>query len=107
MLDISNAINDFYNKIIDDDVFKRKYNTFIDNFNAFERQQEKTSSTAKGSKQKILLDYGRELKKNYENMFPTSSGSQSGEGRKILAPQQMFTRLPIPSAQIKAGNNSQ
>ena len=40
-------------------------------------------------------------------MFPTSSGSQSGEGLKILTPQQMFTQLPILLAQIKAGNNSQ
>ena len=40
-------------------------------------------------------------------MFPTSSGSKSGKGLKILTPQQMFTRLQILLAQIKAGNNSQ
>ena len=40
-------------------------------------------------------------------MFLTSSGSQSGEGLKILTPKQMFTELPILLAQIKAGNNSQ
>ena len=40
-------------------------------------------------------------------MFPTSSGSQLGKGLKILTPQQVFTRLPILLAQIKAGNNSQ
>ena len=106
-LDINNDINDFNNKIIDDDVFKRKYNTFIDNFNAFERQQEKKSSTAIGSKQKKLLEYGKNLKRIYENMFPTSSGSQSGKGLKILTPQQIFTRLPMLLAQIKAGNNSE
>ena len=50
MFDINNDINDFNNKSIDDDVFKRNCNTFIDNFNAFERQQEKNSSTAIGSK---------------------------------------------------------
>ena len=106
-LDINNAINDFNDKSIGDDVFKRNYNTFIDKFNAFERQQEKKSSTAIGSNQKILLDYGRELKRIYKNMFLTSSGSQSGEGLKILTPKQMFTELPILLAQIKAGNNSQ
>ena len=106
-LDINNNINDFNNKKIDDNVFKRKYNTFIDNFNAFERQQEKKSSTAIGSNQKKLLEYGKNLKRIYENMFPTSSGSQSAKGLKILTPQQMFTRLPILLAQIKAGNNSQ
>ena len=106
-LDINNDINDFNTKIIDDDVFKRKYNTFIDNFNAFERQQEKKSSSVIGSKQNKLLEYRKNLKRIYENMFPTSSGSQSGKGLKILTPQQMFTRLPILLAQIKAGNNSQ
>ena len=40
-------------------------------------------------------------------MFPTSSGSKSGKGLKILTPQQMFTRLQILLAQIKAGNSSQ
>ena len=103
--DINNDINDFNNKSIDDDVFKRNYNTFIDNFNALERQQEKKSSTAIGSNQKILVDYGRELKRIYENMFPTSSWSQSGEGLKILTPQQMFTRLSILLAQVQARNN--
>ena len=33
--------------------------------------------------------------------------SQRGQGLKILTPQQMLTRLPISSAQLKAGNNSQ
>ena len=32
---------------------------------------------------------------------------QEGQGLKILTPQQMFSRLPISLAQLKAGNNSQ
>ena len=32
---------------------------------------------------------------------------QSGEGLKILTPNQMLSRLPITLAQLKAGNNSQ
>ena len=31
---------------------------------------------------------------------------QEGTGLKILTPKQMFQRLPIALAQIKAGNNS-
>ena len=30
-----------------------------------------------------------------------------GYGLKILTPQQMLSRIPISSAQLKAGNNSQ
>ena len=32
---------------------------------------------------------------------------QSGEGLKILSPDQMLNRLPITLAQLKAGNNSE
>ena len=31
---------------------------------------------------------------------------QSGQGMKILTPNQMLSRLPITLAQLKAGNNS-
>ena len=33
--------------------------------------------------------------------------NQSGQGLKILTPDQMFSRLAITLAQLKAGNNSQ
>ena len=33
--------------------------------------------------------------------------SQRGQGLKILTPQTMLRRLPISSAQLKTGNNSQ
>ena len=32
---------------------------------------------------------------------------EEGEGLKILTPNQMFKRLPIALAQVKAGNNSE
>ena len=86
--------------------FSQKYNTFINNFNKFERMQEKKKRGAKSPNQKELLKYGKELRIVIERIFSISSGSQSGEGLKILTPQQMFTRLPILLAQIKAGNNS-
>ena len=54
----------------------------------------------------MLLKYGKELRRIIKKISSIPSGSQSGEGLKILTPQQMFTRLPILLAQIKAGNNS-
>ena len=33
--------------------------------------------------------------------------NQEGKGLKILTPDQIFSRLPITLAQLKAGNNSQ
>ena len=33
--------------------------------------------------------------------------NQGGEGLKKITPDQMLSRLPITSAQLKAGNNSE
>ena len=33
--------------------------------------------------------------------------NKKGQGLKVLAPDQMLSRLPISSAQLKAGNNSE
>ena len=68
--------------------------------------QEKKKQGAISSKQKVLLKYGKDLKRIVDRIFSIPSGSQSGEGLKILTPQEMFTRLPILLAQIKAENNS-
>ena len=35
------------------------------------------------------------------------NGQAEGKGLKILAPNQMLSRLPITLAQLKAGNNSE
>ena len=40
-------------------------------------------------------------------IFQKSEKSQEGEGLKILTSNQMFKRLPIALAQVKAGNNSE
>ena len=86
--------------------FSQKYNTFINNFNKFERIQGKKKRGAISSKQKMLFKYGKELRRIVEKISSIPSGSQSGEGLKILTLQQMFTQLSILLAQIKAGNNS-
>ena len=56
---------------------------------------------SRGPNQKELLNYGNELKEIVGKSF-----NPVGSGLRILTPQQMFTRLPILLAQIKAGNNS-
>ena len=45
---------------------------------------------------------------NYaKNMSRNIYESKQGTGLKMLTPKQMFQRLPIALAQIKAGNNSE
>ena len=40
-------------------------------------------------------------------LFEAKYKAKYGEGLKILCPKQMFQRLPIPLAQVKAGNTSE
>ena len=42
-----------------------------------------------------------------EKILDFNRQNQKGQGLKILTPQQMFTRLPISLAKLKAGNNSE
>ena len=39
--------------------------------------------------------------------YAAKTRNQQGQGLKILTPDQMFSRLPITLAQLKAGNNSE
>ena len=89
--EINNDIKDYNDETISKYDFSQKYNTFIDNFNEFEKIQEKKNKGAIGTEQKKLLKYGKELKKIIEKISSTSSGSKSRKGLKILTPQQMLT----------------
>ena len=42
-----------------------------------------------------------------ERILDLNSEKQSGEGLKMLTPNQMLSRLPISLAQLKSGNNSE
>ena len=45
---------------------------------------------------------------DYSSMMSDAKNKASkGDGLKILIPEQLFQRLPIALAQIKAGNNSE
>ena len=82
--EINDDIKDYINGAIFKYDFSQKYNTFINNFNKFERIQGKKKRGAISFKQKILLKYGNELRKIIEKISSIPSGSQSGKGIKIL-----------------------
>ena len=42
-----------------------------------------------------------------EEILKFNEQQQSGQGLKILRPNQMLSKLPITLAQLKAGNNSE
>ena len=56
-----------------------------------ERENEKPDKTVKIARE--ILKFNKQ--------------NQEGQGIKILTPNQMLSRLPISSAQLQAGNNSE
>ena len=60
------------------------------------------------SKEEIENEKANKILKIVEKIiiFNRESRKQQGLGLKILAPNQMLSRLPITLAQLKAGNNS-
>ena len=55
------------------------------------------------SREKVIQMFNNYAKDMSRNIYE----SKQGTGLKILTPKQMFQRLPIALAQIKAGNNSE
>ena len=54
-----------------------------------------------------MIDENEKIINIAERIFYLNQLDQSGQGLKILTPNQMLSRLPISLAQLKAGNNSQ
>ena len=59
------------------------------------------------SKDEIKIEKPAKILKISEEILEFNEQDQSGEGLKILTPNQMLSRLPITLAQLKAGNNSE
>ena len=55
----------------------------------------------------IKIEKSDKILKIVEDILKFNKQNQSGEGLKILTPNQMLSRLPITLAQLKAGNNSE
>ena len=59
------------------------------------------------SEDKIKTEKPDKILKIVKEILEFNKQNQSGEGLKILTPNQLFSRLPINLAQLKAGNNSE
>ena len=55
---------------------------------------------------KFMIEENEKIIHIVERIFHLNQLDQSGQGLNILTPNQMLSRLPITSAQLKAGNNS-
>ena len=54
---------------------------------------------------RVKIEKNERIKNIVEDILYFNQLDQSGEGLKILTPNQMLSRLPISLAQLKAGNN--
>ena len=61
----------------------------------------------KMSKEEIENEKLDKILKIVEEILEFNREKQSGQGLKILTPNQMLSRLPITLAQLNAGNNSE
>ena len=59
------------------------------------------------SEDKIEIEKPDKILKIVEKILNFNKEIQSGRGLKILTPNQMLSRLPISSAQLRARNNSE
>ena len=59
------------------------------------------------SRQKIIDLFTNYSKIKSESIYRSKHDKTKGKGLKILTYKQMFQRLPIALAQVKAGNNSE
>ena len=59
------------------------------------------------SKDEIKIEKPHKIVNTVKKILKFNKQNQSGEGLKILTPNQMLSRLPITLAQLKAGNNSE
>ena len=56
---------------------------------------------------KKKIEQPDKILKTVEKILEFNKQNQSGQGLKMLTPNQMLSRLPISLAQLKAGNNSE
>ena len=56
---------------------------------------------------KLEIEENEKIINFFERILYFNRLDQSGKRLKILTPNQMFSRLPITLAQLKAGNNSE
>ena len=61
MYEINNDVKDYNDETISKYDFSQKCNTFIDNFNEFEKIQETKNKGVIGTEQKKLLKYEKEF----------------------------------------------
>ena len=105
---------------INNSEFKEEYNNIVDDVDAIANKPTVTTNQEKMAEIMLLLRIPKPSNKTSDEQ-PDTTGmpelqseesaverrNQQRQGLKILTPDRMLSRLPMPSAQLKAGNDSQ
>ena len=59
------------------------------------------------SREEVINFFRDYIEMSSDVNYDARKNETKGKGLKILTPKQMLQRLPIPLAQVKAGNNSE
>ena len=59
------------------------------------------------SREEVIIFFRDYVEMLLDGNYKAKQNETKGKGLKILTPKQMFQRLPIALAQVKAGNNSE
>ena len=59
------------------------------------------------SREEVISFFRNYIEMLSDANYDAKQNETKGKGLKILTPKQMFQRLPIALAQVKAGNNSE
>ena len=81
---------------------KKKKNDFVEEIkNRWSKLKDEIEEMSEKNKEE-----SKKILKIVEEIIKFNKQKQSGEGIKILTPNQMLSRLPISLAQLEAGNSS-
>ena len=96
--EVKNKQNEFLNKLSNIKIGKKtlEQKEVINNLEKFYNSREEVIN--------FFRDYIEMLS---DANYDSKQNETKGKGLKILTPKQMFQRLPIALAQVKAGNNSE
>ena len=96
--EVKNKQNEFLNKLSNIKIGKKtlEQKEVINNLEKFYNSREEVIN--------FFRDYIEMLS---DANYDAKQNETKGKGLKILTPKQMFQRLPIALAQVKAGNNSE
>ena len=96
-----------YKKLRSTEVERNEGEVYVINKMLNKMKKKKKTIKKLSEDRKFMIEENEKIINITERILYFNQLNQSGQGFKILMPNQIFSRLPISLAQLKAGNNSE